>query len=246
LREIAAASDFDFVASEPAPAKRKPRARAAKPQAAQVRAPAWITRLWAWRTPLFGGMAFVTLLAAIAVNAMFLQRGKHPAPLMGSILRIESPKPAAPATAARAAPAPSALDEALAPMPLAKPAADDNGAVKVLAAPVLAAPVQAAQASKPAAQASKPAAHASRSARAADPIGALIDRSDRVAPANKVIAAQKALNKLGLHVAANGHFDAATRRALEQFQRRNGLPVTGELTPNLRRYLALQAGLPAN
>ena len=119
MREIAAASDFDFVASEPAPVKRKPRARAAQPAARAIRAPLWVSRLWAWRTPLFGGLAFVTLLTAIAVNAMFLQHGKHPAPLMGSVLRIEAPTPPAPAVA-RAAPAPSAMHEALAPMPLAR------------------------------------------------------------------------------------------------------------------------------
>lgn len=232
MREIAAASDFDFVASEPAPVKRKPRARAAKPAAGAVRAPLWLSRLWAWRTPLFGGAAFVMLLTAIAVNAMFLQHGKHPAPLMGSILRIEAPK----APVARAAPAPalSAMHEALAPMPLAAPASAEDVRVKNLPAPL------------PTAHAQKPAEHAARPAQAADPIGALMDRSNTAVPAKKVAAAQKALNKLGLHVQANGRFDAATRKALEKFQRDSGLPVTGELTPKLRRYLALQAGLPAH
>ena len=229
MREIAAASDFDFVASEPAPVKRKPRARAAQPAARAIRAPLWVSRLWAWRTPLFGGLAFVTLLTAIAVNAMFLQHGKHPAPLMGSVLRIEAPTPPAPAVA-RAAPAPSAMHED-ARADAAAPRRCGRGR------PRAAAPLPTARA--------KPAEHAARPAQAADPIGALMDRSNPAVPAKTVAAAQKALNKLGLHVPANGHFDAATRKAVEKFQRDNGLPVTGELTPKLRRYLALQAGLPA-
>jgi hypothetical protein len=155
---------------------------------------------------------------------------------MGSVLRIEAPKAPAPANVARAAPSPStsALHEALAPMPLAAPASADDAPVKSLPAPL------------PTARAQNPSEHAARPAQAADPIGALMDRSNPAVPAKKVVAAQKALNKLGLHVQANGRFDAATRKAVEKFQRDSGLPVTGELTPKLRRYLALQAGLPAN
>lgn len=236
MREIAAASDFDFVASEPAPAARRGRVGAgARSRARSVGAPQWLKRLWTWRTPLFGGLAFVVLLASIAVNAMFLQHGRHPAPLMGSVLRIETPKvePAsAPAPVAKAQPAAvsSALDEALAPMPMVKPAPAKAAVAKPLPTPA------AAPASRPA-----PAAPA---AKPADAIGALMDKAAPAVPAAKVAAAQKALNKLGAHVPANGRYDDATRKAVEKFQRDNGLPVTGELTPKLRHFLALQAGLP--
>jgi hypothetical protein len=229
LREIAAASDFDFVASEPAPAARKTRARAAKPRGKALRAPLWLSRLWTWRTPLFGGFSFVVLLAAIGVNAMFLQRGRHPAPLMGSVLRIEPPR--AEPSAAQASRSDAIRSDALAPeaakaaastfepIPLAMPAPAKAPAAKLLASPA--------------------AAPASRSG---DAIGALIDKSAPPVPAKKVAAAQKALNKLGAHVPANGQYNDATRKAVEKFQRDNGLPVTGELTPKLRHYLALQAG----
>ena len=103
MREIAAASDFDFVASEPAPA-RPARASGRSRGKKTASAPQLLSRLWTWRTPLFGGFAFVLLLAAIGVNAMFLQHGRHPAPLMGSVLRIETPK-------AEPAPAPVAKAE---------------------------------------------------------------------------------------------------------------------------------------
>ncbi|MCW2286343.1 type IV secretory pathway VirB10-like protein [Rhodoblastus acidophilus] len=266
MREIAAASDFDFVASEPAPAKP---ARASKTsRAKKAGAPNWLSRLWTWRTPLFGGIAFVGLLAAIGVNAMFLQHGRHPAPLMGSVLRIEPPKaepaPApAPVVRAEAKPAPSALDEVLsapAPAPLQKPAAVKPAKpAPVMAAPlpaakpapVLAAPLPAAKPTPAKTVQAAPAPSAKAAAKSevkaggkSDAIGALMDKSAAPVPAKAVTSAQKALNKLGAHVPASGKFDDATRKAVEKFQRDNGLPVTGELTPKLRRFLALQAGQP--
>lgn len=248
MREIAAASDFDFVASEPAPARQ---ARASKKsRAKKTGAPNWLSRVWTWRTPLFGGFAFVLLLAAIGVNAMFLQHGRHPAPLMSSVLRIEPPKaePApvakpAPIARAEAKPAPSAIDEVLsAPAPVAKPAAAVKPAKPAQAvAPAPVAKSVAAPAAK-IAPASAPAAP--KPAAKADSIGALMDKAAPAVPVKSVTSAQKALNKLGAHVPASGKFDDATRKAVEKFQRDNGLPVTGELTPKLRRFLALQAGLP--
>jgi peptidoglycan hydrolase-like protein with peptidoglycan-binding domain len=37
---------------------------------------------------------------------------------------------------------------------------------------------------------------------------------------------------------------ATTKKALEGFQRDNGLPVTGELTAKTRHLLAARSGLP--
>lgn len=236
MREIAATSDFDFVASEPAPvarnARAQARARAGKARGKTASAPPrWLNRLWSWRTPLFGGLAFVLLLTAIAVNAMFLQHGRHPAPLMGSTLRIEAPKvepaPVQQAAAQPAAAGLAAAEDVLNPVLLAKPQAVKPAPVKAAVVPP--SPIRAAPATK-----------------SNDVIGALLTH-EKVAPAvpaKKVAAAQKALNALGAHVEANGQYTAATRKALEKFQRDNGLPVTGELTPKLRHFLALQAGTP--
>ncbi len=113
--------------------------------------------------------------------------------------------------------------QAVAPAPVAKSAAAPAAKIAPAPAPAPAAP--------------KPAAKA-------DSIGALMDKAAPAVPAKSVTSAQKALNKLGAHVPASGKFDDATRKAVEKFQRDNGLPVTGELTPKLRRFLALQAGLP--
>lgn len=88
MREIAAASDFDFVALEPRRPKKKsaPRAAAKKPSP--------LARVWRFKLPLLGALAMTGLLGGIVVNAMFLQHGRHPAPLLGgATVRIAQPAP---------------------------------------------------------------------------------------------------------------------------------------------------------
>jgi hypothetical protein len=93
LREIAAASDFDFVAAEPR------RARSAAPKRGKGKKKPGggvLSRLAALRrfgTPFLAVVALIGLLAAVAVNAMYLQHGRHPAPLFGATFKIETPKP---------------------------------------------------------------------------------------------------------------------------------------------------------
>ena len=93
MREIAAASDFDFVAAEPR------RARSAAPKRGKGKKKPGggaLSRLAALRrfgTPFLAVVALIGLLAAVAVNAMYLQHGRHPAPLFGATFKIETPKP---------------------------------------------------------------------------------------------------------------------------------------------------------
>jgi hypothetical protein len=232
LREIAAASDFDFIAAEPRrPAKSAarqagPAARARGRKTPDAKAPAWLQKLWTWRTPIFGGLGFVALLCAIAVNAMFLQHGRHPAPLLGSTIRIEPPKP----QAAKSELAKPALRAAVQAALLEKP----------INPPVPAAPVAAEAA--PAESAAVPAP----APKSRDVIGALIGDETLAAPAlpaKKIMAAQRALQKLGAPVKPDGEYGAATRKAVEAFQRDNHLPPTGELTPKLRQLLSLRSGV---
>lgn len=61
-------------------------------------------------------------------------------------------------------------------------------------------------------------------------------------PNKIVLAAQRALVRLGFVLRPDGVNGAATRQALEQFERDRGLPVKGELTPKILRELAAQSG----
>jgi hypothetical protein len=224
LREIAAASDFDFVAAEP---RRAPKRRAGA-KSARGKLPGWLRTIWAYRTPAIGALALFGLVGAILLNAMFLQRQRHPAPLLGSTIRIEPAKPA-PAPVK-----PNSIAQILAaPEPSAAPMTPPP------AAPVEAAPVVAA----PAPAAALPAAPAKKGP---DAIGALLGDSAPALPTKTILSAQKALQKLGAPVKPDGHYGASTRRAVEAFQRRHTLPVTGELTPRQRQLLAIESGLPVD
>lgn len=167
-------------------------------------------------TRLFGGrrrgVFFLSLVALAAIgiplNALYLQDGRHPAPLF----RLDAPEASvAPRVrqAEQPAPLPPARPAAAAPAPVAKPVAVkseqsadlvDGGAPKA---------------------------------------AAKSEEADKT-----VLAAQRALVKLGYVLRADGVFGGATRQALEKFERDSGLPVKGELTPKILRQLHARSGTP--
>jgi hypothetical protein len=277
LREIAAASDFDFVAAEP----RRPRSAAPK-RGKGKKKPSALARLAALRrfgTPFLAVVALIGLLAAVAVNAMYLQHGRHPAPLFGATFKIETPKPPprpahldfllgeklpsrtpAPASATDAAFAPSPSTAAREVAPEAAPSVAPEGdsaslaaaapAAKPVVAPVHAKSVIAPVHAKPA-TAPVPKKH--------DAIGSLIGvgkttpsiakkpahaaAAAALAPAQSMLTTQRALEKVGLLINPDGRYDVATRKAIETFQQKNNLPVTGELTAQTRHLLSARSGL---
>lgn len=76
-----------------------------------------------------------------------------------------------------------------------------------------------------------------------DGIGAWLRGSGAAAgePNKAVLEAQRALVKLGYALRADGVLGGTTREAIEKFERRNAMPVTGELSAKIRRELAAQA-----
>jgi hypothetical protein len=240
LREIAAASDFDFVAIE-SPRAEKSSARARAKKKAPGGRPSRLGALWRYRTPALGGVLLVALLGLIVVNAMFLQHGRHPAPLFGSTLKLEPPRPPV---------RPSTLDTLLKermpglPLQPVKPAPE-----AAFAAPVATEAEDAPAAAPPAAPPATPRASAAPANKSHDIIGSLIENGRAVphsAAGKSVVAAQRALRKLGAAVKPDGDYGAATRKAVETFQRDNHLPVTGELNAATRRQLAARSGMPVD
>ncbi|MDJ0447170.1 peptidoglycan-binding domain-containing protein [Methylocystis sp. JR02] len=65
-----------------------------------------------------------------------------------------------------------------------------------------------------------------------------------LAPSEGVAFAQRALQRLGYVVKADGVMSDGTRRAIEKFERDNGLPPKGELTAKVAKLLASRAATP--
>ncbi len=246
MREIAAASDFDFVALEPRRpekgAARKGAQKNGRPKKAASGLASRLAALWRYRTPALGVLLLGGLLAAVVVNALFLQHGRHPAPLFGATFKIAPPPPARPASID------ALLNEQIPQAALrpVDPAQEDAFAAPAAGERTAAAPSQAAP------------APVTTPENRSDVLGALIGDDGVVTPEMRgaagargksrsqsrvALSAQKALASLGLPVKADGDYGAGTRKAVEAFQRANRLPVTGELDAATRRVLSALSGL---
>jgi len=62
---------------------------------------------------------------------------------------------------------------------------------------------------------------------------------------DRILAAQRALAKLGYNVKVDGAMGATTKRAIERFERDHRLSTKGELTRGVLRELLLAAGASA-
>jgi len=161
------------------------------------------------------GAVLSLALVGIAVNALLLQRERHPAPLFGS----SPPKP----PSAASAPLPP-------PAPAFKPVAAEH------AAP----PAQPPAALPPA----RPAAAAQSASPVSDPIAELLAAETHDDASHLTLAAQTALAKLGYSVKPDGKEGAATEQALRDFEHAHGLPPATDITERLLKQLT-QAVRPA-
>ncbi len=157
------------------------------------------------------GAALAVALVGIGVNALLLQRERHPAPLFGS------------APAARPAPAPAPALAVAPPPRLASVEHDASPAPAPAALPP----------ARPAAAASSPSSP--------DPIAALLAGEARSDGSHLVLAAQTALMKLGYTVKPDGNEGAATEQALRDFERAHGLSPSTEITERLVKQLTQAA-----
>ena len=171
--------------------------------------------------------AFAALMTGGVVNALFLQTHRHPAPL------FRSAPQSAPAPAPVAAPKP----EAAAPAQSVAPR-ETSVVAREVTPPVRPADLGGAKTVESKGVEAKPKG---------DAIGALLRSGAPAAEAGvspkTVLAAQKALAKLGYEVKADGVMGAATRQAIERFERSQKLPVTGELGARSVKKLAAVSGV---
>ena len=222
---------------------------------------AWLALPWRWlrKRPRdsIAAMIAASAAGAILVNALFMQSGPHPAPIFAN----KPPPPPAPSTTLRPAEAKRDMlqparprsevvaeiqrelarrgfydgtsDGAYGPKTDAavrdfeqiaglRPSAEPN---ELLLAAITRSAVKAKPAAEPAPR--------------NDPIAALL------APSARITAVQRALTDFGYGpLKTTGTYDAPTRASIERFERARKRPVTGQITDQLVRDLAVLTGRP--
>ncbi len=159
---------------------------------------------------LLAGFAAVMAIG-VSVNALFLQEGRHPAPMFQFGAPKSEPAP------------PTRVTQNHVPLPPARPAS------------IAAAKTDGVEAAK---AETKPV----------DAIAQLLNggaprKAEAIGKNKTVLLAQRALAKLGYFLHQDGVFGGTTREAIEKFERANGMPVKGDLTPRLLRLLSQRSGV---
>lgn len=229
------------------------------------------SRPWWWRLLLsrprdtLAGMVAAGAAIAIIVNGVYLQHGRHPAPIfaikplpvavsrdtVGSLQRPRAAEPGAHAEghdAARheLAPAPAAARPTAVELPRPRPATAP--ARKDVIADLLAGHGVQSQphVQPPVHQAALPAApHPASAPVPPAPIPA--PSRSLAQPSRQVLAVQRALSDFGYgQLKPTGLMDEQTRSAIRQFQSARNLQPTGELNDQVKRELASMVGHELN
>ena len=233
MREVLAAADHDFFVTEPASKLQHLRE---KLLTARRRGSRRSRRRGRRYLGILATGFFVVTAAAIVLNALVWQRTRHPVPLFSR---------AAPAAPAAPAKEPMIAGQFAVPPPRPQPAITP---IQAQDKPVEKPPLE------------MPAGGHPRQARVNsspphDEISQLLKAPparparEAAAPAGRsksVLAAQRALVKLGFVLNPDGVAGATTRQAIERYERERGLPVRGEVTPALMRQLSTGMGSPIN
>jgi peptidoglycan hydrolase-like protein with peptidoglycan-binding domain len=212
----------------------------------------------------FVGVLMATVAAfAIFINALFLQRGPHPAPIFAT-------RPPMTQVAPAALPRPRAVAPAVAPTTVARSQAQIIGDIQrelnrkgfydgavdgIWGAKTDAAARDFVQAAglKINTDASEGLLHAIVTSNAKAQIGRTAApapvRNDPIAeliaPTKQVLAIQRALADFGYgQIKPTGAYDPETKEAIEKFERDRRLPVTGQISDRLVRELAGMTGRP--
>jgi peptidoglycan hydrolase-like protein with peptidoglycan-binding domain len=238
--------------------------------------PGWREQLrrWAMRHPrdAVALVAATVATSVIAVNALFLQTGPHPAPLFA--LRLVTSEPAAPAPAATPRPRPAA-EQATRPTTVglrtprtrAELVADIqrglatrgyyDGAVDGIYGPKTDAAVRDFAQVAHFAVGNEPneallhsiVTSAVKEVQPAPAASMSRPRHDPIAdllgPSRRLIAVQRALSDFGYgQIKPTGTSSPETVAAIEKFERSRRMPVTGQVSDRLMRELAVVTGRP--
>jgi len=200
---------------------------------------------------MLAGALAVAAIGAILTNALFLQAGRHPSPMFGSVVTLPAPVVANPLPRPRpvelavrpAEPAPpeaKPVEAKTADPRTVEPKTTDpmtNLVVKSTSPPTAASSV-ATPAAKPPSLAAAAPSHVVRPP-------APIPASSQSTGARRVASVQRALTEYGYgQLKPTGAVGADTQAAITKFERDRKLPVTGQMSDRLVRELTAMTGRP--
>jgi hypothetical protein len=181
---------------------------------------------------MIAGMLAFAAVSAIITNALFLQAGRHPSPMFGSVVAL----PATGSVSANPLPRPRPVD---AMTRAAEPSPADPKPAEPKAADSLANLVKSTSA---------PAVTPANTARPPASIPVTSHNETTANPAaapRRVAAVQRALTEYGYgQLKPTGTVGSDTQAAIQKFERERKIPVTGQVSDRLVRELATVIGRP--
>jgi hypothetical protein len=190
------------------------------------------------------GFVAVAAIGAIVANALFLQTGRHPAPMFGTVINL---------------PAPSSLPLSN-PLPRSRPVGADTSPLEPRATEFRAEPrpAEPRPADKPP---ERPVEATASTPRSGDPMTNLVKQTISAPPsvarppapipvqqsaaARRIAGVQRALSEYGYgNLKITGAMGAETQSAIQKFEREHKMQVTGQLSDRLLRELGAAIGHP--
>lgn len=200
---------------------------------------------------MVAGLLAAAAICAIVANALFLQAGRHPSPMFGSVVTLPAPQAAV-----------------VSPLPRPRPVELTGRPVDSDPPEIRPVEVRSAEPKSSDPKSSDPKSSDSRNAdpRNADPMANLVVKSTgapAAAPSNvarppapipattqsagarRVAAVQRALTQYGYgQLKPTGAVGADTQAAISKFERDRKLPVTGQMSDRLVKELTAMIGHP--
>lgn len=192
------------------------------------------------------GLVAAAAVSAIVANALFLQTGRHPAPMFGTVINL---------------PAPSSLSLSN-PLPRPRPVGADTSPLEPRATEFRVEPKPVERSAEKAPE--RPAETTASTPRSGDPMTNLVIKSTAPTPpgvaiarppapipvqqspaARRLAGVQRALSEYGYgNLKITGTMSGETQSAIQTFERQHKLPVTGQVSDRLLRELAAAIGHP--
>lgn len=190
------------------------------------------------------GLVAVAAIGAIVANALFLQTGRHPAPMFGTVINLPAPSPASLSN----------------PLPRPRPVGAETSPLEPRATEFRVEPKPAEKAPE------KPAETTASTPRVGDPMTSLVIKATTPTPAPSAVAVarppapipvqqspaarrlagvQRALSEYGYgQLKVTGTMSGETQSAIQKFEREHRMQVTGQVSDRLLRELAGAIGHP--